>query len=61
MELFVRALICLMRFLIQTYEIWKKKKDIDGLIKALNHDEYLIRKEAAKSLKKVVMKGLQRL
>ncbi len=32
-------------------EYMEEKKDIDGLIKALNHDEYLIRKEAAKSLK----------
>ncbi len=31
----------------------EENKDIDGLIKALNHDEYLIRKEAARSLKKV--------
>jgi HEAT repeat protein len=31
----------------------EEKNDIDGLIKALNHDEYLIRKEAARSLKKV--------
>ncbi len=31
----------------------EESRDIDGLIKALNHDEYLIRKEAARSLKKV--------
>ncbi len=31
----------------------EENKDVNGLIKALNHDEYLIRKEAARSLKKV--------
>ncbi len=31
----------------------EEKKDIDGLIKALNHDEYFIRREAARSLKNV--------
>jgi len=31
----------------------EENRDINGLIKALNHDEYLIRKEATRSLKKV--------
>lgn len=31
----------------------EKNKDVEGLVKALEHDNYLIRKEAARSLKKV--------
>lgn len=31
----------------------EKNRDVDGLIKALEHKDYLIRKEAARSLKKV--------
>lgn len=31
----------------------EKNKDVDGLVRALEHNDYLIRKEAARSLKKV--------
>lgn len=34
-------------------DFMEKNKDVVGLVKALEHDEYLIRKEAARSLKKV--------
>jgi len=31
----------------------EKQKDVEGLIRALKNEDYLIRKEAARSLKKV--------
>ncbi|MCE5215312.1 MAG: HEAT repeat domain-containing protein [Methanobacterium sp.] len=33
--------------------VLEKNRDVEGLIRALNNDDYLIRKEAARSLKKV--------